>query len=316
MPKRTNERQQIISMLRTLLAGPDTTVTESREFWDSGAKIKREVDVVAELSIDGETFIASYEVTNMKNPVDVQWVEQHIGKHERLPTDRLYLVPWGGATPAARALVEENPWVTLIAPEIVAGVEGPIVQNLFADFTFLEPKQVVATVERTNGDDVNVIVAYDYAIYSKAGEEIESAGEHCNRILNDPDIIQKVLRTAHDHPERDELKSFTIGAIYGGDECYLHHSDDVGDAIEFQRIKAIEITGTFMFTQSPLALELRTFAKKHFAHGRADFGEVTALAVATMNEDEAIEQIRVRFNRVAPKTTNDDKPANDAPNTD
>lgn len=315
MPPRTNERQQIILMLRELLAGPDTVVTESKELWDDGAQILREVDVVAEMTIDGEVFIASYEVTNQAAPVDVTWVEHFLSKHERLSTDRLYLVPWNGATPAARTLVATTPGVTFIDPQVIDSPDGPVVQNLLAVLLYLEPREVVATIERTNGEELRVRVEHDYAIYSNKGEELESAGEHCNRILGDPDIIQKVLSEAQALPEREELKAFVVAATYAGEEgagtplngpaslravpAHLRFTDDEG-VIEYQRIKAIEIAGDFRFSQSPLTLELRMFAEQHFGHGRVDLGDVTALAVATVSESENIEQIRVRFERVTP----------------
>lgn len=297
MPKRTNERQQIVAMLRTLLAGTDTVVTESKYFHDEVADMDREVDVVAEMTIDGEVFIASYEVTNQADPVDVQWVEHFLSKHSRLPTDRLYLVPWNGATPKARALVDKTADVAFIDPQVVDGDDGPEVKNLLVDFLFLEPVDVVATLQRPNHELIRALVQHDAAIYSNTGDELESVGEHVNRILRDPDMIAKIVGKAREHPDREELRAFNLSAVYGGEECYLRLTDDE-NVSEYQLWRSIEIGGHFRFSHRELALELRAFAKEHFAHGRVDLGDVTALAVATVDENDAVDQIHVRFDRV------------------
>lgn len=123
MPQRTKEKQQVIEMLRSSLAGPNCTVTPSKMMVDSVTKQEREVDVVAEYVLDGDTFVQSFEVTARRNRVDVERVEQLLRKHENLATDRLFIVWWHGFTKGARTLAQTNPRVLLITPEVVEGDE-------------------------------------------------------------------------------------------------------------------------------------------------------------------------------------------------
>jgi len=76
VPPRTNEEQQLIEMVKRLLAPEGSRVTASRMLVDSQLKIEREVDVVVEHDFDGDTFVQSFEVTAKGRPADISWVEQ------------------------------------------------------------------------------------------------------------------------------------------------------------------------------------------------------------------------------------------------
>jgi hypothetical protein len=298
MPKRSNEKQKIIVMLKELLAGPDTTVTESKLLWDKGAEAWREVDVVVEIEVDGRRVVASYEVTNIKNPVDVMWTEQLLAKHERMDSDRLYLVPWGGVTAMARTLVANTPWASFVEPLIVNGPDGPVVQNIFADLLALEPKVVLAAIER-GGEDVVFELEADTGIYNREGKEVEPLSLTVHRMLATAENARGMLKLAHEHPTRDALNSFLIGARFNEREIFLRYTDEHGN-VELHCVKAIEVRGATSFSQSPLRLELRTFAEDKFLHGRADFDGFTSLAVATLGEDGQPSQIRLRFDPAPP----------------
>ena len=116
MPRRTNERQEIIELLKRITAGPNCTDTSSKLRKDAVTGDEREVDVVAENEVDGDRFVQSFEVTSKSRRADVTWVEQLLQKHQHLETDRLILVSWKGFTASARRLAEKNPRVVLVTP--------------------------------------------------------------------------------------------------------------------------------------------------------------------------------------------------------
>jgi hypothetical protein len=109
MPQRTNEKQQVIEMLKTMLAPHGCTVTPSKLLLDSQLQATREVDVVAETVIDGQVFTQSFEVVDRSRRSDLPWVESMLQKHKNLPTDRLYLVSWSGFTKDAFRLAATSP---------------------------------------------------------------------------------------------------------------------------------------------------------------------------------------------------------------
>jgi len=104
VPRRTTPFQMIIHLLRRQTAAPGVTVTESRELTDARLGIGREVDVVVEGNFDGERVVTSIEVIEHGRPASITWVEQQIGKHRSLPTNRLVLVSKSGfsRTPSQR----------------------------------------------------------------------------------------------------------------------------------------------------------------------------------------------------------------------
>ncbi len=257
---------------------------------DSLLGILREVDVVAEFQNEGETWRQCYEVTTQAGPVDITWAEQMIAKHKNLGTDRLYLVPWNGATEAAQALINQTNDTFLIVPQVVQGNDGPEIKNLFVDMVYIGPQRVVATVELPEGGSGTVLLEQDFVLCSKDGEFRGTARDLCDMIVQDPEAIRRLLVGAHSHPERDAIESFTLSANYGSLELYLRHENPTA----YHHITNVEIAGEFNFDQAPLDLEVRNWLEQPFAHGRTQLSELDALVVALLNEQDEVTQIRVQ----------------------
>ena len=128
MPQRTNEKQQVIEMLKKLLAPQGCIVTPSKMLLDCELNELREVDVVAEMTVDGHLFAQSFEVVGRGRPMDITWVDGMIRKHETLPTDRLYLVSWSGFTEAALKRAQATAKVFPVTVEPAPGAA-----SLYAD---------------------------------------------------------------------------------------------------------------------------------------------------------------------------------------
>lgn len=101
MPKRTNEFQSLITLIKQQLACEGVRVTESKELIDSGTGEKREVDIVLESSLAGHMIVVGIECTSQTRPATVEWVEQMAAKHQFLPTDKLVLISKSGFTEGA-----------------------------------------------------------------------------------------------------------------------------------------------------------------------------------------------------------------------
>ena len=101
MPKRTNDFQRLVYLVRVNLAD-GAIVTESKMLEDRATGTMREVDVCIEGSVGGQNVIVSVECRDHQRVADVTWVEQLKVKHDRLPTNALILASRAGFTPEAR----------------------------------------------------------------------------------------------------------------------------------------------------------------------------------------------------------------------
>jgi hypothetical protein len=100
MPKRTNEFQQVIHSIYLQLH-TDADVQESRFLKDGVTGTEREVDVVIQTKPPTEMLIG-VECNRKGRRATVEWVEQMMGKHLTLPTNRLILVTKAGFTVEAK----------------------------------------------------------------------------------------------------------------------------------------------------------------------------------------------------------------------
>src|SRR5215207_8903320 len=82
MPKRTTPKQEVIALLRRLLAKEGCAITESAMLQDARTDLQREVDVVMECDIGDVQVTVSFEVVDHKRKADILWVEQMLKKHE------------------------------------------------------------------------------------------------------------------------------------------------------------------------------------------------------------------------------------------
>ena len=118
MPKRTNLQQAAIYYAKRHLAPLEVGVTESKELADVESGELREVDVVMESTVAGVPIVISIEITARERRVDLTWVEQMLGKHQRMPTSTLVLVSWSGFTPrASDKVVRQGGRVLALTPE-------------------------------------------------------------------------------------------------------------------------------------------------------------------------------------------------------
>lgn len=80
-------------------------MAESRLLPDSDSGQDREVDIVLEGMVGDVRSLISIEVINHRRPASTEWVERMLGKHARMPTQKLALVSWSGFYQPALAKV-------------------------------------------------------------------------------------------------------------------------------------------------------------------------------------------------------------------
>jgi predicted Mrr-cat superfamily restriction endonuclease len=107
VPRRTNLFQDVVAVIHEHLAG-DAVMEESAMLTNRLTGEQREVDVVLRRTTAGYETVIAVEATSRRAPVTAPWVEQMVGKHANLPTDKLVLVSESGFTKQARELAERE----------------------------------------------------------------------------------------------------------------------------------------------------------------------------------------------------------------
>jgi hypothetical protein len=290
-------------MLRQQTAAPDVTVTESKELLDPRLGAKREVDVVVEGPFDGEPVVTSIEVIEHNRRASITWVEQQINKHRTLPTNRLVLVSKSGFTKnGLKAAALEGGWVQTMSPKMVKTDDGrEIVQSIFADQVQLTPSLCRLIVQHPEQGRLTVRALADNIIYDAEGRELGFAVELAREFVNIKGIVDTFLQSAHNHPERDELKGFSVVSAIGGMN-YCLRDDATGLA---HPILAIEVEGSFAFQQSELAFATADLGGRRYASGQGVIFGRPGVWVATPGTESGTTTISWRLT--------DNKPLFDPP---
>jgi hypothetical protein len=135
MPKRTNDFQRLVYLVRVNLAA-GATVTESKMLTDLVTKHQREVDVCIEGHVGGDPVMVCVECRDSRRVADFTWVNTMKGKHERLPTNALILASRRGFTPEARE-VAASYGITTVSLEEVDQAEADLPKLLGANSSLL-----------------------------------------------------------------------------------------------------------------------------------------------------------------------------------
>jgi hypothetical protein len=117
VPKRTNLFQDVVSVIYEHLAGK-AVKEESAMLVNRLTGEEREVDVVLRTTTAGHETVIAIEAAGRTRRAAVDWVEQMIGKHKNLPTDKVVLVSEAGFTHQAETLAAAENMVTLTPTEL------------------------------------------------------------------------------------------------------------------------------------------------------------------------------------------------------
>jgi hypothetical protein len=277
VPRRSTPFQAIVHLVRQHYAGPGVTVTESKFLPDPDGD-EREVDIVVEAEADGDPVVISLEVNQKGRPASVEWVEQQIRKHSRLPTNKLVLISRAGFTRKALTTVAlENGKVEAIQPEIVTVDEQPVVRRLFMGSINHTPTGCTVHVRGDDGERVAVRGAPDTDIYDGNGALLGPLAFLVQEANGLESVGQWLSVEAHHHPEREDLKAFTLLVVVGGLGYHLKR-EDTGT---LHQILALEIWGDFTYRQDEVTLTLSRLGERVYAAGEASFAGRPVVWVGT-----------------------------------
>lgn len=185
MPQRSTEFQRLVYLVKRHEAS-GAIVTESKLLADVQTGELREVDVTIEATVAGHAVTVSIECNERGRRADVLWVDGLIGKHERLPTNKLVLVSRNGFSKSARSAAKRYTTVELLdfaeadaaAPEILAGT------SLFSKTVKVSAQRLLVYVPEGHGLPAETVrTVGETAIYDEAGKEIGPAAQMLGRML-------------------------------------------------------------------------------------------------------------------------------------
>jgi hypothetical protein len=308
VPERTNTFQDIVALLHRHLAG-DAEVEESAMLENRATGELREVDVVIRSTVAGQEMVLGVGATVKKGASP--WVEQMIGKHEELPTNRLVLVSERGfSAPARRYAAKKG--VALIEPTVFDDPNPALkivsqLERVWPKGLAMTPQELKIVVRKPDGELQRVRdVPSDGLLYFHDGTVVGTHWEMFAKVvelrfgelaemIGLPDIVE----------DRDEFFVLHLGTAdaqwkllrYGQSQA-LYLRWELSPEPEFHEVLAMEYTGRAVINVTEVRLTHRRFDKTNLAYGQAELAGKDALFLVT--EDESGGRLSVRVGRDKP----------------
>ena len=308
MPKRRNLFQDVVEIIHRHMS-VDAVVESPAMLQHKATGKEREVDVVIRSSVGGHEVVVSVEATAKGRPATVEWVEQMLGKHRELPTNKLVLVSESGFSADGRTLAETGgavPW----APEDLA--EGDpvlkIVNNLRAIWpktVALTPERARITVRRPDGTDASFWAPANLDIYLETGEQVGTLldclmgfiNQHFPTIMEDMGLVD----IAENRDQHFDLRIGPLSVNLNDDELALCARYEEGQSgVELHPIQGVQAVGRAVIEVTKVDLKHRRLGDVTFAYGKSELGEKPALLV--VSEDDAGATFTLRVDEVGEAT--------------
>lgn len=283
MPKRTNDFQRLVYLIQKNLSD-GSEVTESRMLRDRQTGTEREVDVVIEGKLSHQSVVISIECRDRKRRADVQWVEQMIAKHERLPTNVLLLASSSGYTAEAVRVAEahgtgffslENQTEENVS-ELVGSAGSLWIKNyrLFPEAVRVE----VAAVEDL--DPETVVTMPDNLLYSRDGTELATLKKMVETLLEKEHVRRFMAKEGLEN-HRSFRVEWTAPTDSSDHVLYMMKLEPQ----VLRKVERIRIEGACEIAIAEFGLKSGAVGAVQFVWGKAKVAGQDAMAVATQTED-------------------------------
>ncbi|WP_344317525.1 hypothetical protein [Acrocarpospora pleiomorpha] len=263
-------------------------VTESKSLRSASLGVEREVDIVIEGEFDGEPLCISVEVIEHSRPAGLLWVEQQLEKHRDLPTNRLLLVSKSGFVANALAKIEQQAGrVQALTPEVIE-IEGEaIVKRLFVDAISYKASGCKVHV-RSRTQDLQVVAGEPlHDVCAADGSLLGSLAYLVQEALDLKAIRVRLGVIAHNHPEKDQLKAFSLGLAIPRLGYHLRQSETG----ELHLIEELEMWGDFAILQSEVPLTLTKLGGRAYGAAEASIAGRPAVWVGTSDREKQTTRI-------------------------
>lgn len=284
MPKRSNEFQKLVLLLKKHFASSGATVTESKMLKHRTTGEEKEVDICIEQTSAGHLFILSIECTDTKRRANAEWVERMRGKHEHLETDKLVL--FSGAGFSKNALLEaEGLGIETYSFEELNDESAELIfkntKSLWHKTVTLSPKKVIFLIEGI-GDhpEEKLSVSSDTLIFNEEGKIISEAKPLVEFLLADPENVGKpVTRDVEDSHRGFEIHILKAEEVYNNNPIFLKYLE--GDIL--RKIKSIYIFGELTPSINEFPLNQGKLGEDKIAWGTGKIKDQEAIIFTSEN---------------------------------
>jgi hypothetical protein len=308
VPKRTNLFQDVVAVVYEHLAG-DAVKEESAMLVNSRTGAEREVDVVLRSTIAGHETVIAIEAAGRTRKAAVDWVEQMIGKHKNLPTDKVVLVADAGFTEQARTLAEAENMVALTPEDITgddpaAGIVRAI-PALWPKMVELQFEPAMVYVTRPDDERARFTAPQNMDLVLDDGETVwgleryvlsEVAGSF-NQLVEDLDLAniaedtERYLDIAIEPP-------FTVdGTETGLSARYIEDGKT-----ELHRIDALDLRAKVVIRVSEIKLTHKRLAALDVAYGYGEGTVAGVPALAVVSQGPHGQMVTIRVKDAPPQT--------------
>lgn len=305
MPRRTNVFQEVVAVLHAHLASDeDVTVEESAMLRNVVTGEEREVDVVLRSTVAAQEMVLAVEATMQKG--SSPWVEQMIGKHADLPTDRLVLVAEKGfSKPAKRYAARKR--VAIIEPQDMTDDDPTSkvvnqLQRMWPKGIALTPDKVTLLVEKPDGTRLRIVdVPLDALFFRGDSRQIGTAQDAFHSVIEkDFRIFAEQIGLADITEDRDEFFIVHLGDPArplafqeGGPPMPVYVQWQESPEPELHQVLVVEYRGRAGINVAEVALTHRRFDQSSVAYGEGQLGDRRALFVVSEDSDRG--QMTIRF---------------------
>jgi hypothetical protein len=295
VPKRTNLFQEVVTIVHEHLA-EGSTREPSAMLENTRTGFLREVDVVLRVTTPpGYETVIAIEATKLGEPADVTWVEQMVGKHKNLRTDKVVLVSDLGFSAQARILaIAEN--MIPLTPEVLESDDDPAL-SVLDSMRSLWPKHVTLTPQRARvdidvpGSGIETIEApWDLHVYAAEDDyvgllQVVKALIEANwvRLIDDIELAN-IAESMDAYATVSVGPGWTVG--FEGEQRPFHVERTVDGTKELLRIDGMTVWAKIDITVSEIQLHRRRLAgiDVDYAFGEGFIGVEPVVVVVTEGE--------------------------------
>lgn len=282
MPKRSNEFQKLVFIIKQQVAG-DAQVTESKFLPDLLTEAKREVDICIEKYIAGHLITISIECRDHKRRADVTWVEQMKSKHERLPTNKLILVSKAGFSDEAKEIAKKYSIETLALEE----VDSESIYRLFGELNSvwvkvvtLSPTKVLIQVSEVNDlPSEKVSIFPDNIVFLQDGTSLCIVRDLVDSWLKAEPFMKEILSRGNQLDKYFVTRWENPTDEHGNPFCLRKEEPSV-----IRMIESIEVTGKCEFKMTEFPLEHGLLGAVKVSWGSGSFMAEDAFLIASEDE--------------------------------
>ena len=284
MPKRSNDFQKLVFILKKHVADGEATVTESKMLIDIVTGKEREVDICIERNIAAHKVIISIECMDHSRPADIGWVEQMKTKHDRLPTNYLALVSKSGFSKEAYKVAKSYGIETIKLEKEIEESAATIIGKLktvWCKSFNLTPLKCVVEVEAGNSLPVERISTFpDNLVYLSNGNQICTVKDIVEYWLHSKHLIEKLHKEGEENHKSFEFQ-VDIPLCNDGQKLCMQKIDPY----LLRPIKTIHVSGRIELCISKIPLSQGKLSGVNVAWGASKVvGNQDALLVTLQKE--------------------------------